>query len=425
MGNETIDPSLHFLIVDDDAESRATVVEYLRSSGYSKMTLAHDGAEALRALDHDPSINFIISDWDMPMMNGFSLLQRVKLNANRTHIPFLVMTSPISEEAEKVVLAAENMVDGYLIKPFRNHILSEKIKKILTLQALGKKKKIVLVDDDPDAREMMKEYLNQIGFPEIMSFESAKEAIKYIKKSPEKVGLIISDWEMPEMTGIDLLRLCKGDKKVAEIPFLMVTSQTSIERMKIMQAARANVDQYLLKPFNAEDFKDRIEGVLEKAKSFAEVKKLTLEGSEHLENGRFQSAFSSFEQALQLQPENEIALRGMGDVTLKMKGPQAAVSYYKKSIDSNPVNPKTYLKLATCFDQLGWSDKAIALLQTAIKQVGFNADLHFALGKIYSKKNMYNEAISEFEQTLEIQLDHQEARLMLEMIKIEKKESQS
>ena len=168
--------SLHFLVVDDDAESRSTIVEYLRAMGFTRLTLAHDGTEAIRHLDRDASINFIISDWDMPVMNGFSLLQRVKLNPDRAQIPFLLVTSPVSEEAEKIVLAAENLVDGYLIKPFRSQLLQDKIQKILTISALGHKKQVVLVDDDTDARETVVEYIKQIGFKEVMSFSDGVSA---------------------------------------------------------------------------------------------------------------------------------------------------------------------------------------------------------------------------------------------------------
>jgi two-component system chemotaxis response regulator CheY len=418
-----LDKSLHFLVVDDDAESRATIVEYLRVMGFNRVTLAHDGSDAIRLLDRDSTINFIISDWDMPMINGLTLLQRVKANVDRAHIPFVVVTSPVSEEAEKVILAAENMVDGYLIKPFRSNVLQEKIQKVLTVSSLGPKKQIFIVDDDADAREMIIEFVKGIGFREVQGFADGEAALKKIELDPSQVGMIISDWEMPHMSGIDLLRACKGNKATADVPFLMITSQTSIERMKIMQAARANVDQYMLKPFTSDDLKKRIEDVLDKARSQGEVKKLTNEGLSHLENGRFQKAMTSFEDALKYQAEYEPALRGMADVTLKLKGAQSSLPFYKKAIDVNPMNPRTYLKLAQVYEQLGWADRAIALLQTGARQIGFSAELHFSLGKLYSKQNRLEQAKLEFEKTLEIQLDHQEARLMLDMLNSQRKDS--
>jgi two-component system, chemotaxis family, chemotaxis protein CheY len=279
------------------------------------------------------------------------------------------------------------------------------------------------VDDDSESLEMITEFVKAMGFREVQGFTDGTSALDHINQDPGRVGMIISDWEMPQMSGIDLLRACKNNKATADIPFLMVTSQSSIERMKIMQAARANVDQYMLKPFSAGDFKKRVEDVLDKFRSQGEVKKLTTEGMEHLENGRFQKASTAFDEALKIQPEFEPALRGMADVTLKLKGAQASLPYYKKAIEANPMNARTYLKLSQVYDQLGWADRAIALLQTATQQIGFNADLHFFLGKFYSKQNRVEQAKLEFEKALDIQLDHQEARLMLEMLNSQRKDS--
>jgi two-component system chemotaxis response regulator CheY len=312
-------------------------------------------------------------------------------------------------------------VDGYMIKPFRSQILQDKIQKVLATSALGKNKQVVLVDDDNDARETVMDYIKLIGFKDVMSFSDGISALKYVNDNAAKIGLIISDWEMPKMTGLDFLRSCKAEKSLTDIPFLMITSQSSIERMKVMQAARANVDQYMLKPFNVADFHKRIEEVLEKAKTFPEVRRLVGEGTEHMENGRTNNAVSKFEEVLKIQPDNDVALRNMADIIAKEKDYQAALPYYKKAIEANPTYARTYLKLASAYEHLGWVDRALALLQTANEQVGFNAELHFALGKLYHKKGLLEQARSEFEKTLEMQVDHAEAKLLLEMLTLHRK----
>lgn len=406
----------HFLVVDDDPESRSTIVEYLKAMGYKRITQAVDGQQAMVEIEKDPSINFVISDWDMPTMDGFGLLQRIKLDPNRAQTPFLIVTSPVSEEAEKVVLAAENLVDAYLIKPFRGHMLKEKIEKALTSKIRGPQKEVVVIDDDNDAREMVVEYLKKMGFREVTYFSDAKSALKYLEEKYEGVGLIVSDWVMPEMSGIELLRACKANPVLKELPFLMITSQSSIERMKVMQAAKANVDQYLLKPFTGEDLKKRVEGLLDKNRWKNEIQILVAEGLEHLERGRYTRAQSKFEEVLKLDAIHDLALRGMGDAIIKTKGVESALPYYKRAVESNPLNPRGYIKLANAYEQIGWIDKAISLLQTANQQINFSGELHFQLGRLYNKKGMHELAKMEFEKTLEIQLDHQEARLMLEML---------
>lgn len=409
-------PPTHFLVVDDDEHSLGTMVEYLRSMGFEKITTAKDGADAARKLEKDLSITFIISDWEMPLMNGLTLLQRVRSSPERAGIPFLIATSPVSQEQEKVVLAAENMVNAYVIKPFRIQTFKDKIDRLMELAASGRDKIVLLVDDDDDARAMVLEYLKQLGFVRIEEHKDGRAGLAWLTQNSGKVGMIISDWEMPQMNGIELLKACKGNQTLAEIPFLMITSQSSMERMKVMQAARANVDDYLLKPFTGADLKKRVNVVLERARSRGKIAKTVVEAISHLDAGRFQKAKELFEQAMKIDPENDVVLRGLGDTTLKIKGVEASIPFYRKAVELNPVGTKGYLKLAQAYEQVGWLDKAIALLQTGNAQIGFNAELHFQLGWVYHKNDMILEAKAEFEKTLEIQADHQEARLMLEMI---------
>ncbi len=381
------------------------------------MTQAKDGADAIRKLEKDPSITFIISDWEMPLMDGLSFLQRVKFNPSRANLPFLIVTSPISKEAEKVVLAAENLVDGYLIKPFRIHLLKEKIDSALAVSIRGPQKQALVVDDDPDARATVVDYLESMGFKDIQQAQSGKEALTYLAKAGDKVGLIISDWEMPELSGVELLAYCKRVPNLREVPFLIVTSQTSIERMKVMSAAKERVDDYLLKPFGLDEMKRRIETLIERSRTHSEVHDLSLEANDALEHGKYDKAQTMFDEILRINPDSDVALRGMGEALLRLKGAQAALPFFKKAIDSNPVNPKGYQRLAFAYEQVGLVEKGIALLETAIEQISFNADLHFQLGQLLMKRGNEASAIQEFEKTLEIQLDHQEARVMLEMLK--------
>jgi two-component system chemotaxis response regulator CheY len=350
-------------------------------------------------------------------MNGLSFLQRVKGNPNRAHLPFLIVTSPISHEAEKVIMAAENMVDAYIIKPFRGSVLKDKIEKVLSQAIRGPQRQVLVVDDDEDARTMVMEYLKQLGFKDILGEPDGKSAFLYLSQNIDRVGLIVSDWEMPEMSGIELLRALKENPKLADIPFLMITSQSSVERMKVMQAARANVDQYLLKPFGTDEFRKRVEELLDRSKSYARVRDLTVEATDMLERGRYIQAQEKFEEIIQLNPDHDVSLRALGDIALKTKDANAALPYYKRAVEANPVSAKSYIKLAQAYEQVGWTDKAVSLLLAGNQQVSFNADLHFALGQLYMKKNMVQRAQEEFQKTLEIQLDHQEARLMLELIR--------
>ena len=117
--------------------------------------------------------------------------------------------------------------------------------------------KVLVVDDFATMRRIVKGVLKQLGFNDIIEAEDGDLALKELKK--EKVGLIVSDWNMPNMTGLDLLKAVRGDDKLKSIPFLMVTAEAKKEN--ITDALQNGVSNYIVKPFTAETLKEKIEKI--------------------------------------------------------------------------------------------------------------------------------------------------------------------
>lgn len=120
-------------------------------------------------------------------------------------------------------------------------------------------KRVLVVDDSNVMRQIIKNNLKQLGFkPENIS--DADDGSSGLKKaSDETFDLIVSDWNMPKMTGIDFLKAVRADDKLKGIPFLMVTSET--EKEKIVEAVQAGVSQYIVKPFNANQLEEKIKQI--------------------------------------------------------------------------------------------------------------------------------------------------------------------
>ncbi|MFA6284221.1 MAG: response regulator [Desulfurivibrionaceae bacterium] len=117
----------------------------------------------------------------------------------------------------------------------------------------------VLVVDDVDIMHMvLRQMLGMLGFPKVISALDGKRAQRILET--EKIDLIISDWSMPELSGIALLRFVRNNTAWAHIPFIMLTSDTA--KNSILEAKRAGVDDYILKPFNAATLEAKINGVL-------------------------------------------------------------------------------------------------------------------------------------------------------------------
>ena len=123
--------------------------------------------------------------------------------------------------------------------------------------AIDTSMKVLVVDDFATMRRIVKGVLKQLGFSNIVEAEDGTAALDALKK--EKVGLIVSDWNMPKMTGLDLLKAVRGDEDLKQTPFIMVTAEGQKEN--VIEAVKAGVSNYIVKPFTPETFSEKLEKV--------------------------------------------------------------------------------------------------------------------------------------------------------------------
>ncbi len=120
-------------------------------------------------------------------------------------------------------------------------------------------KKVLVVDDSSVMRQIIKNNLKQLGFDH-GNLTDAEDGQMGLKKLTEGgIDLVISDWNMPKMTGIEFLKAVRSDGSLKGTPFLMVTSEADKE--KIMEAVKAGVSQYIVKPFNANQLEEKIKEI--------------------------------------------------------------------------------------------------------------------------------------------------------------------
>ncbi|MEW6193537.1 MAG: response regulator [Bacteroidota bacterium] len=121
--------ALKFLVVDDSVTMRRIVANSLKTIGYDAFVEAGDGREALSKLSGDDSINFIITDWNMPDVSGLELVKSIRSNDKLCKIPILMVTTRGLKD--DIVEALQAKVNNYIVKPFTPQILREKIDQIL------------------------------------------------------------------------------------------------------------------------------------------------------------------------------------------------------------------------------------------------------------------------------------------------------
>ena len=116
---------------------------------------------------------------------------------------------------------------------------------------------ILVVDDYQTMVRIIRNLLKQLGFENVDDASDGNAAIA--KMRDKKYGLVISDWNMEPMTGYELLRQVRNEAEIAETPFIMVTAESKTEN--VIAAKKAGVNNYIVKPFNAQTLKGKIEAV--------------------------------------------------------------------------------------------------------------------------------------------------------------------
>ena len=129
-------------------------------------------------------------------------------------------------------------------------------------ERLDKNMQILVVDDFSTMRRIVRNLLDELGFPagNVREAEDGNSAMAMLRQGT--IDFVITDWNMPGMTGIDLLRAIRADAALKSIPVLMVTAENT--REQIIAAAQAGVNGYIVKPFNAVTLKEKLTKVFER-----------------------------------------------------------------------------------------------------------------------------------------------------------------
>lgn len=122
--------------------------------------------------------------------------------------------------------------------------------------------RILIIDDMQTIRDLVKAQLRSMGYTSIVECSNGEEALQYLIKhntSKQHVQLVISDWNMPKMSGLELLKQVRANPEFLTLPFVLLTSES--ERDQVTEAVLAGVSQYVVKPFSAKIFEDKLKTV--------------------------------------------------------------------------------------------------------------------------------------------------------------------
>ncbi len=121
------------------------------------------------------------------------------------------------------------------------------------------KTRVLVIDDMGTMRKIVAKACREVGFSDIIEANDGALGWEALSSSSPPVGIVISDWNMPNCTGVELLKRVRADKRFAKLPFLLVTAEA--EQHQILEAVQAGVSSYIVKPFPPGSLKDKLEQV--------------------------------------------------------------------------------------------------------------------------------------------------------------------
>ncbi|MBF0226109.1 MAG: response regulator [Desulfobacterales bacterium] len=229
------------LIIDDSDMMRKAIKKSIISENID-IVEANDGYKGYELVLKE-KFDLVVTDIDMPQLNGFELCKQIKNNHATRSTPVVMLSSMDSdEEVEKGFQAGAT---AYILKQEAKDTLKESINEILSNHLLKKNKLIMLVDDSTLIRKLIKEALEEVGFRVVMA-ENGRQALSLINiQTPD---VVISDIDMPIMTGIEFFESLRSIPEYSTIPFVVMSANSNRGQMKRM--INRGAVAYLVKPFN-------------------------------------------------------------------------------------------------------------------------------------------------------------------------------
>jgi CheY-like chemotaxis protein/class 3 adenylate cyclase len=229
------------LLADDSPLIHRHTVPILEDEGY-EVRSASDGAEAV-ALARALTPDLVITDVEMPELDGYAVCKALKSDPATAHVPVLICSS--LGEAADLERGFDAGADDYLVKPVLPEELSTRVRALVLGSLPASRERILVVDDSPAQRHYVADCLARQGF-EVATADNGRAALD--KAQAIRPALVVSDYEMPVMTGFELVHALRRDPELRQIPVIMLTARDSKRDMAQMRAAGASA--YLVKPFS-------------------------------------------------------------------------------------------------------------------------------------------------------------------------------
>jgi response regulator RpfG family c-di-GMP phosphodiesterase len=233
----------NILVVDDSRTVRSSLQKQLEHMG-AVVTLAVNGQEGFAAAVSN-SFDLIISDVEMPVMDGFSLCRMLKGHPATRAVPVVILST--LDQEEDIDLGFEAGASAYVVKHRANRELIPRVMEILSRASLLRDRLLMIVDDSRLIRSTISESLLQAGF-RVITAENGSQALELLKTHTPDV--ILSDINMPVMSGAEFCEAVRSMERLSHVPFVAMSSES--DRRIMREMVQWGASAYLIKPFHPE-----------------------------------------------------------------------------------------------------------------------------------------------------------------------------
>jgi len=256
---------LHVFLIEPSHTQQLIIRQHLKACGITDVECLESGSELLRQLDH-ASADLIMSAMYLPDMTGVELLYEIRKDSTSYEMAFILISSETNIEYLDPIRQAGAI--AILPKPFEQAELETAIGA--TINYLHPEKaqlehfdiedlQVLVVDDSPFARKFITRILNDIGIEHIVSCSDGNEALSQLHQ--HHFDLVVTDYNMPEVDGLQLVQAIRRNPEYLSTPILMVTSEQNQNRLAAVE--KAGVSAVLDKPFEPTSIKRLIVQLLE------------------------------------------------------------------------------------------------------------------------------------------------------------------
>jgi tetratricopeptide (TPR) repeat protein len=259
--------------------------------------------------------------------------------------------------------------------------------------------RILIADDLSSMRRTMRNMLNHLGYMHVVETQNGLEA--WEKLATTKIDLAIVDWNMPQLTGVELLRKVRADAALGRLPFIIITGE--IDEEIVAEAAETQVDAYIIKPFVAKTLEEKIINVLDSRKNSSPIDTHLLLSQVHASAGQFDTAMEELKKALNVNFQNPRIYFAIGDLYDRQGRLDDAEKAYRMAVALQARFARAYDGLANVYAKKGEIKKSIQAMKEAISRSPRNASRQMNLGKALLEGGMAEEAKAAFDNAVKVE----------------------